>query len=213
MRREIQALCPHHPQNHPDSLPWLPAGATTLRSVLCALGLSVRRAGLPRHFPLMSNVANDEGESVNDGKRWNIQMCFFCSGNLKYGSNFPEGLLSLLRLRLVIEKAPVSLTDPSLQSGKGGGGSGEADRQDSRVRMVASEKPPSTCVRVWTVGWTPGYIGVLSPSKTAHLEERIPSQLNFHFTPHAGVKGCGHWPAGSWQLSAGISQRWQRDCL
>lgn len=53
----------------------------------------------------------------NDGK---AKMCFFCSGNLEYGFNFPEGLLSQLRLRLVIEKAHVSLTDPRLQSEKGG---------------------------------------------------------------------------------------------
>lgn len=44
------------------------------------------------------------------------KMCFFCSGNLEYGFNFPEGLLSQLRLKLAIGKDHISLTDPSLQS-------------------------------------------------------------------------------------------------
>lgn len=39
------------------------------------------------------------------------KMCFFCSGNLEYDFNFPEGLLSQFRLRLVIEKAHVFFTD------------------------------------------------------------------------------------------------------
>lgn len=53
----------------------------------------------------------------------NVFFCvffFFCSGNLEYDFNFPESLSSQLRLRLVIEKAHVSLTDSSSWGGKGG---------------------------------------------------------------------------------------------
>ena len=39
------------------------------------------------------------------------KMCFFCSGNLENDLNFPEGLLSQLRLKLVIERAHVFFTD------------------------------------------------------------------------------------------------------
>lgn len=65
-------------------------------------------------------------------------MCFFCSENLRYGFNFPEGLLSQLRLRLVIENVHVSLTDPCLQSEQLGEGAREAESQDSCIRMATS---------------------------------------------------------------------------
>lgn len=52
---------------------------------------------------------------MGNRKPQNIQnvLCFFCSGNSEYDVNFPESLSSQLRLRLVIEKAHVSLTDSS----------------------------------------------------------------------------------------------------
>lgn len=59
---------------------------------------------------------------MGNRKPQNIQnvLCFFCSGNSEYDVNFPEGLSSQLRLRLVIEKAHVSLTDSSSWWGVGG---------------------------------------------------------------------------------------------
>lgn len=122
--------------------------------------------------------------------------------------NFPEGLLSQFRLRLVIKKAHVSLTDPSLQSKKGRGG-GEADRQGSQVRMVTSEKPPSTCVGVSPVRMISWFHRDSFPSKDSSPGEKnpVPAQFQFHSTLR--VKGCGSpspWSAGNWQLSVGTSQ-------
>lgn len=87
---------------------------------------------------MMLNAANDEGESVvqtieNSGIS---KMCYFCSRRLECDFNFPEGLLSHLRLRLVIEKVHVSLTDPSSQRGGEGKGDWQAGQpgQDSHPR-------------------------------------------------------------------------------
>lgn len=123
-------------------------GSPTLLLLLLCPGLSAPRTGLPTHiislsFSMMLNIAKDEGESqwVIENHRISKMCCFFCSGNLEHDVNFPESLSSQLRLRLVIEKAHVSLTDSSSWVW-GRGGAGETDRQGSQVRTVTSETPP-----------------------------------------------------------------------
>lgn len=69
------------------------------------------------------------------------KMCFFRLRNSGYDFNFPEGLLSQLSRRLVIEKAPVSLTDLHSQRERG---PQERLRQVSWGRAVTPDTPPSS---------------------------------------------------------------------
>lgn len=90
----------------------------------------------------MLNIAKDEGESQWITENHRIAICFVCSGNLEYNFNFPESLSSQLSLRLVIEKAHVSLADSNSQS-EGSGGRRETDRQGNQVRTVTPEVSPN----------------------------------------------------------------------